>query len=75
MNADPEGWQPGDPLYTRDQHSTYVYNFRDDAHTEDCHCSDAARWPEPFGSGRDLTRTPDELTAFITDWHTWNATR
>ena len=42
-------WTPGDPLYDADDHphSMYVFNFRDEPTTEECHCGDAASWPKP----------------------------
>ena len=62
-------WQPGDPLYPRQenggqQYRCGLFNFRDDYLTEhECNCPDAASWPQP-GSNRPLV-DGDELGAFI----------
>jgi hypothetical protein len=42
-------WQPGDPLHHRGQYRNYLFNFREDTDSEECHCPDAATWPEPRG--------------------------
>jgi hypothetical protein len=41
-------WQPGDPLYSPlgDTHSRYLFNFRDDIASPECHCGDAATWTD-----------------------------
>lgn len=67
-------WQPGDPLYVdpRCPSQRFIYNFRDDADSEDCHCADAARWPEPT-SARKLAIDGDELGDFIDEYHAWAA--
>ena len=40
-------WEPGEPLYRREDHanSLYLFNFRDDTEAEDCCCADSADWP------------------------------
>ena len=46
-------WEPGIPLYERgaqgsgDSYRLQIYTFRDDSDMEDdCHCGDAADWPQ-----------------------------
>lgn len=49
----PQPWQPGDPIHppgaggSGAQYRTYLFNFRYDDDSEQCHCSDAAHWPGP----------------------------
>lgn len=59
-------WQPGDPLWSREQgqHSRYFFNFRDDDVSEECSCSDAASWPEPRGFHR---LSPGRLGSILDD--------
>lgn len=47
--VDPATWEPGDPLWSRQNHghSLYFFNFRDDTENPVCCCVDAASWPEP----------------------------
>ena len=69
MTATPdEDWQPGDPLYRREDHthSLYAFNFRSDPDGEECHCSDAASWPEP--TRHRAIKDGDELGDLIA-WH------
>lgn len=69
MSAQP--WEPGDPLYHRNNsYRDGLFNFRDDATDDECHCADAAGWPEPIG-GRHIA-AGDELGRFIREWHEWN---
>ena len=63
-------WEPGIPLYERgaqgsgDSYRMQIFTFRVDSELEDdCHCGDAASWPEPHGS-RALTEL-DDLGEFI----------
>ncbi len=47
---EPTEWQPGDPLNqwdSRPHMNVGLYNFRLDNDREECHCADAASWPEP----------------------------
>ena len=63
-----DDWQPGDPLWTRENHpnSNYLYNWRTDTQVETCNCPDAAHWPEP--GSRYRLRDGDELADLI-DYH------
>ena len=55
-------WQPGDPLAARGSYGGYLFSVKDDAEDDECHCSDAAKWPEPRpGYGV----SDDALEAFI----------
>lgn len=69
-------WEPGTPLYARSQNGGQQYraglfNFRDDIDTPNCHCPDAASWPNP-GTNRPLV-DGDELGDFIRHWHWWQS--
>ncbi|MGI8682040.1 MAG: hypothetical protein ACR2JO_07910 [Mycobacteriales bacterium] len=40
-------WVPGDPLHGRGEYAGYLFNFRETRAAEECHCDDAASWPDP----------------------------
>lgn len=72
MTAAEREWEPGDPIYAQHDNGgagyrTHLYNFRDDASSDVCNCTDAASWPTAK-SHHDLRGDTDELEALIT-WH------
>lgn len=71
-DVDPDTWEPGIPLYSKQAHahSLYLYNFRDDPTSETCGCGDSARWPKP--DSRHLPEG-DELAKFIAEHRVWRA--
>lgn len=64
-------WEPGMPLYGRDQFSQYIFNYREDPEVAICTCPDAARWPAPLHASQDLSLTADELDKFIRETRRW----
>ena len=63
-----DDWEPGIPLYDRARHgnSQYLFNFRADSETEECHCFDRAEWPTLT---RHVLPDGDELGRFIDECH------
>lgn len=75
MTAQTDEWQPGDPIYAQADNGgagyrTHLFNFRDDASSDVCNCTDAASWPTAK-SHHDLRGETDELGEFIASWHRW----